>query len=318
MIVGGGAAIAIGTASLGVWAVRRAFKLGRAVAGAVLGAVRAIPAAALGLAAGACRIVAPIASGVARGVAAVARPIVRGAAAAVAGIGRAFANEVRAIRREACVIATAAGRLEAGIEHAVHDFVEEVVAAGAPVPPAGAPAPARPGASAPAAAPAAPSQPRNTLDGAVAHLPGPLPHATPGTAPARPLDAASTPGRARSVAGDIAFPAEQWTSRVTGQVLAGQGLRVTYDPGRLPALGATGDGWKVTGFYAFDGSPNWTAFDAALAGAGGHLEAVPVKLQVPEDAHQLQLWFEATRAGEEHFDSRFVENYRFDVASPRV
>ncbi len=116
-----------------------------------------------------------------------------------------------------------------------------------------------------------------------------------------------------------------WTEGRHGAIVAGGGMRVWYDPARLPDCRASytfAPAWDIevqgrfwSGGQEFSGSV--VAFEVDEY---GRRHDVPhpgtLDVDVPEDATSVELWFwnwSAMSSPCEAWDSRFGENYSFDV-----
>ena len=103
-----------------------------------------------------------------------------------------------------------------------------------------------------------------------------------------------------------------WRELQHGDITAGGSLVVRYDPSRLH-----GTGREIVGYARF--LPGGQIRHATLRERRmPRTTAVAAEIRVPPETRQVELWFQCTDAdGETIWDSRFGENYRFDVVRPR-
>src|SRR5215212_2526179 len=117
-----------------------------------------------------------------------------------------------------------------------------------------------------------------------------------------------------------------WVTKKSGELQRGRRLSVQYDPDRLPSLRATYNGMATWGIDA-----NARFHPGGQFTTGGLLQFIhgdppqpleqprplAYELDIPQDATRLELWFKnSDRSGRTEWDSRFGENYRFDVGPP--
>jgi Family of unknown function (DUF6209) len=118
-----------------------------------------------------------------------------------------------------------------------------------------------------------------------------------------------------------------WRQSVEGQLCQGGALRVDYDPSRLIACRRYHGGmpaWDLWGEVRFHPSGERVRADLVAHTANGPgpprvldpPEPRALEVRVPLDATQAELWFSNTDVmGCTAWDSRFGENYWFDVAA---
>ena len=114
-----------------------------------------------------------------------------------------------------------------------------------------------------------------------------------------------------------------WVTAQTGELRRGGRLSVEYDPDRLPNLRATYNGMATWGISA-----NLRFHPGGQFVTGGLLQflhgdppqpleqprPMAYELDVPSDATSVELWFKnSDRSGRAEYDSRFGENYWFEV-----
>jgi len=125
--------------------------------------------------------------------------------------------------------------------------------------------------------------------------------------------------------GNLRFLAD-WTSVLTGDLAQGGKLAIEFDRQRLPQCRLNWRGaevWDINGYARFH--PSGEVFTGSLlqriaspAGIVTTLQPIPWEVSVPFDAAQVELWFHnfyqmSSRC--DAWDSRFGQNYWFDVAS---
>jgi hypothetical protein len=116
-----------------------------------------------------------------------------------------------------------------------------------------------------------------------------------------------------------------WRTVQDGNILAGGKVIVDYDPQRLVAWRRE---WRDAVIWHIDAIARFqpggeahteSVLEPIRAGADGPIRDYaprPVALDVPPDAACLELWFHASLAdigGGEGWDSRYGQNYEFDV-----
>jgi uncharacterized protein DUF6209 len=115
-----------------------------------------------------------------------------------------------------------------------------------------------------------------------------------------------------------------WTVLVSGQLRAGSGVLIEYDPTRLygeapPPQAAELPNEVIVHMRVHPGGHESTR---RLLQRGGGTDAVALRrsdqwvqeLEIPADVTAIELWFEVTGAnGGTGWDTRFGANYRFDV-----
>jgi hypothetical protein len=111
--------------------------------------------------------------------------------------------------------------------------------------------------------------------------------------------------------------APDFTTRVTGEAIAGKGVRVEYALERLPQcrgnLGGGGPGWNITGFYSENGGSPKTFEVSALTPDGKDRVAKAARI-VPTQGGDLSIWFQVvSRFGCSEFDSQFGQNFHLPV-----
>lgn len=137
--------------------------------------------------------------------------------------------------------------------------------------------------------------------------------ATSATAASATAASATAAAASTTEAGGTAVLAflEGWREQQTGEITAGGSLVVRYEPKRFAAMPVK----EIVGYARF--LPGGQVRHATLR--GGRRPARPTaEIAVPPETHHVELWFQCTgEAGEVVWDSRFGENYRFDVVRPR-
>jgi hypothetical protein len=98
-----------------------------------------------------------------------------------------------------------------------------------------------------------------------------------------------------------------WVTQVDGTLTGAPLIAVDYDVSRLPKCRATYNGlpaWSVAADWSFDGGRAQTA----------DVSQGPAIVAVPQDARELQLWFEGSDdSGCTTWDSLYGQNYRFTL-----
>ena len=106
---------------------------------------------------------------------------------------------------------------------------------------------------------------------------------------------------------------------LTGEAVAGKGVRVEYALERLPQCrgNATGGpGWNIAGFYSENGSPAKTFEVTALSADGNDRVAKAARI-VPSQAGDLAIWFQVTSVfGCSQYDSALGHNFHVAVKGP--
>ena len=119
-----------------------------------------------------------------------------------------------------------------------------------------------------------------------------------------------------------------WREEDVGEITRGDSVAIEFAPERLPGCRQNWRGaevWDVEAFARFH--PRGELLHASLldrvrtAGVVTMLVPKPMELAVPIDARQLELWFHNfTEFGGrcDAWDSRFGENYWFDIGGPQA
>lgn len=122
-------------------------------------------------------------------------------------------------------------------------------------------------------------------------------------------------GKADGATPTITF-AGDWSEKVSGDLLAGAAVRVSYNLDRLPdCRGSSGgsDQWGATGYASFDGGAPVTFEVSRLV----NRRATPItsELQIPAGASSVDFWFSSSnRWGCIAYDSNMGANYYFEVS----
>lgn len=108
---------------------------------------------------------------------------------------------------------------------------------------------------------------------------------------------------------------DDWSERVSGELLAGSPVRIAYDLDRLQdCRGSTNgsDVWGVGGYASFDGGEPVSFALSRLD--SGRVKAVVAEVEIPADASNVQFWFGiSNRWGCVAYDSNENANYSFDI-----
>eukprot|EP01103_Thecamoeba_quadrilineata_P006651 TRINITY_DN16378_c0_g1_i1.p1 TRINITY_DN16378_c0_g1~~TRINITY_DN16378_c0_g1_i1.p1 ORF type:complete len:137 (+),score=11.18 TRINITY_DN16378_c0_g1_i1:43-453(+) len=122
------------------------------------------------------------------------------------------------------------------------------------------------------------------------------------------------PAKTERIYGDIIFSPE-WQEYVFGSLVCGHTFVIKYDTGRL-----TGDrsriigdnsAWKIVAQIKFKASENPVPVIVSC-GTEGSVTTHPIR--IPLDTEEIEVWFVNTgTSGQEFFDSRFGNNYHFQV-----
>jgi hypothetical protein len=101
-----------------------------------------------------------------------------------------------------------------------------------------------------------------------------------------------------------------WSQQQSGTIRAGEQLQIEYAAERLPTCRASyrgQDAWNIAAYARF--LPGGEVQSGAVA-------KQPLVVKVPAGATEVELWFNNTdNTGCVAWDSRYGENYRFDVSS---
>ena len=123
-------------------------------------------------------------------------------------------------------------------------------------------------------------------------------------------------GKADSTAPTITF-AKDWSEKVSGTLLAGSPVRISYALDRLPDCRGSSNGsdvWGASGYASFDGQEPVTFAVSRLV--GGVVKPVSAELEIPAGTQSVELWFASNNVwGCIAYDSNMNANYRFDVES---
>jgi len=129
----------------------------------------------------------------------------------------------------------------------------------------------------------------------------------------------ATPGAEQDYTSDAATLklGADFTTSITGEAVAGKGLRVEYALERLPKcrgnVGGGGPGWNVTGFYSENGGAAKTFEVSALTPDGKDRVAKAARI-VPSQGGDVAIWFQIASAfGCSEFDSQFGQNFHVPV-----
>lgn len=107
----------------------------------------------------------------------------------------------------------------------------------------------------------------------------------------------------------ITFTAD-FQSEVSGSLLAGSPVRISYDLDRM--TDCKSDAWGVSGHAQFDGGDPVVFGVSRLA--DGSVVPVDAELQVPASASHVAIWFEINdKYGCHAYDSDNGANYQFDI-----
>jgi hypothetical protein len=121
-------------------------------------------------------------------------------------------------------------------------------------------------------------------------------------------------GKADGATPTISFGAD-WSERVSGDLLAGSAVRISYSLDRLPDCRGSSNGsevWGATGFASFDGGEPVTFAVSQLS--GGRVKPVVASLEIPASASSVDLWFSSNnRWGCIAYDSNMGGNYHFEI-----
>ena len=100
-----------------------------------------------------------------------------------------------------------------------------------------------------------------------------------------------------------------WTHQQSGDIRAGESLRIEYDIARLPEHRAERYGQK-----AWSISAN-VRFLPGGQGQAGDVSSGVFEVDVPANTTRIELWFHNTdHTGGRAWDSNYGQNYRLDVA----
>ena len=101
---------------------------------------------------------------------------------------------------------------------------------------------------------------------------------------------------------------KDWSQQQLDDIRAGEQLEIEYDPERLPACRASYRGqpaWNIAAYVRFHPGGEEKS---------GSVSTKPLRLDVPSGATSVELWFQnSDNTGCVAWDSRFGQNYRFDV-----
>lgn len=107
-----------------------------------------------------------------------------------------------------------------------------------------------------------------------------------------------------------------WNISRSNLFVKGQTVRVSYDANRLPQCRGEFNGkpaWSITGYWRLNGGPIQSFEAGGLSPSNGTQEPV---FELTESG-ELALWFHVTnRWGCSAWDSKFGNNYRFEVLPP--
>ncbi|MGH8904544.1 MAG: DUF6209 family protein [Egibacteraceae bacterium] len=99
-----------------------------------------------------------------------------------------------------------------------------------------------------------------------------------------------------------------WSQEQTGDIRAGEPLRIEYDHGRLPNCRAERYGqpaWSIAAYLRFHPGGQEQS---------GSLMHEPLEVHVPNDATRVEIWFSNTdQTGCVAWDSRYGQNYWLDT-----
>lgn len=105
-----------------------------------------------------------------------------------------------------------------------------------------------------------------------------------------------------------------WTIVVDGQLAAGGTVAIDYDLARAPYCRASYNGnqtWDVLADYRFDGGAIAQASLTTVDSLNFRVSS-PARLQIPANAHSLEVWFENNdRSGCHQYESNYGRNYSF-------
>jgi len=128
---------------------------------------------------------------------------------------------------------------------------------------------------------------------------------------ASPSDPSSTGGGGKADGSEptITFTGD-FQTKVTGSLLAGSPVRVSYDLDRV--TDCRSDAWGVGGYAQFDGGTPVPFSVSRLA--DGTTVPVDAELELPSSASHVAIWFEVTdKYGCHAYDSNQGANYQFDI-----
>ncbi|XGV95681.1 MAG: DUF6209 family protein [Leptolyngbya sp. BL-A-14] len=127
-----------------------------------------------------------------------------------------------------------------------------------------------------------------------------------------------------------------WRESLSAPIYQGSKLVIDYEPSRLPACRSDGPlnfpGWGIKVFIKFDsdgqvheGHLTQMLEDAAeierrvsVMGNQGWLKSVPFELDVPQNATQVEIWFNNYDYSQcSTWDSRYGQNYIYPVFPER-
>lgn len=121
-------------------------------------------------------------------------------------------------------------------------------------------------------------------------------------------------GKADGSAPTITF-ADDWSESVSGDLLAGSPVRISYDLDRLPDCHGSSGGsevWGTSGFASFDGGAP-VAFEVSRL-VNGVVKPVTAQLEIPAGTSSAEFWFSSTNIwGCNAYDSNMGANYKFAV-----
>lgn len=108
-----------------------------------------------------------------------------------------------------------------------------------------------------------------------------------------------------------------WNEVAGGALIAGQQVRISFDPARLRQCRASTHGseaWGITGFAKFD---DGDVLSFPVTDLGADRIVHPITAQIPmQGTRKMELWFQNSDVfGCVAYDSNFNANYRFDLQS---
>ncbi len=129
--------------------------------------------------------------------------------------------------------------------------------------------------------------------------------------------------RARARPEVVIHFSSDWDHSIDGELTAGGRLTIDYDPDRLPRRNDNGEAnWDVRAHVRFHPAGHYETGSLVKHAKGAAARPLmparpaPYKVAIPEDATELEIWFESSDArGSTEWDSSYGANYWFEVAS---
>lgn len=116
---------------------------------------------------------------------------------------------------------------------------------------------------------------------------------------------------------------KDWTETLDGPLVAGEKLRIFFDPSRLPNCRGSKYGfpaWSIVVYYSFDLAQG-AKYVPVVGKSAEQWELVPqiATIDIPPDAQNVWFWAQNTSAfGCVEWDSNFGKNYEFPVFTSEI